>query len=1114
MQVFKLKVFFGPCLLILFLALSVKGQNTNIPFRNITSLEGLPTTSVSDVTQDSFGLIWIGTWDGVFRFDGHRYEKMAYGGRYVTADKKGGVWISQQTGKLAYYNSHTGQLKTYDNVDDRRFVFTIVMEDGNVLADSQKGVLKFNEELQNFELEKGQAEGPVYGLRTSETGNLTFFSRQGEQFLLGHRDASGKYRYEELPIDQNDLDKRVFHSDYPTFAFPYKQNGILIVNQRGYAIKQAKDDAWVFYKVDDPNALKTQDPVAILLKNDELWLNKNNSLARVSLESGTSITYLHDPADPNSILPLEGNGHGCKLFIDRQGVLWVTRFSYGISRLNLYESDFGLLKDEQGKTIPDVLSALELEDGTFWLGERTSNRNGLVHFDAKGKKILERIGSVEKDPGPGKSVAEKLSHPYPWALAKTSDGSIWVGTGSPGRQNGGLNRIRPGSDEITIFRHDPDDEASLPYNWIFNLMPDGKDRVWINTGDGLAFIDPLTEEVRRFSIEGAGTIAALMVDGQGDLLVGSEEKANSFFLVDHEKLGVKPIQLGIAATDKGMGVINSWNATPHQDKEGRIWFATNKGFGYTNMDYERFIEWYNYVDVEFPASLVTAISSDMEGKLWFGTDMGIVKFDPNTREGVRFGYERGLQGNLFHEHVRYTGPSGRIYFGGNGGMNVFNPSEIVTNPNPPEMVFTDILLDGVNYNTFLDSTARSPILVTEKITVEPEIGTMAFQFSAIHFGSAKNNTYQYKLEGFDKTWKKGGNNGLANYTNLPAGDYNFRIRGSNLDGVWSDGSKSISIKVLPPWYQTFWAYGIYLLLLIISGWQAHIYMKKRTIRKEREIARERELEQARKIEEAYTELKAAQSQLIQSEKMASLGELTAGIAHEIQNPLNFVNNFAEVSNELLDEMQEEIENQNFEEVNEIASDIRLNLEKINHHGKRADAIVKGMLQHSRRSDGKKEPTDINALADEYLRLAYHGIRAKDKSFNATLRTDFDDSIGKVNIAAQDMGRVILNLITNAFYAVDEKKRSGAENYEPTITVSSKKDAEKIAIKVADNGNGIPKSVLDKIFQPFFTTKPTGQGTGLGLSLSYDIVKAQGGDLKVDTIEGEGTTFIINLPYQV
>jgi len=282
------------------------------------------------------------------------------------------------------------------------------------------------------------------------------------------------------------------------------------------------------------------------------------------------------------------------------------------------------------------------------------------------------------------------------------------------------------------------------------------------------------------------------------------------------------------------------------------------------------------------------------------------------------------------------------------------------------------------------------------------------------------------------------------------------------------------------------------------------------------------------IEETLKNLKSTQSQLIQSEKMASLGELTAGIAHEIQNPLNFVNNFSEVNKELVDELQQELKAGKIDDAIAISNDIKDNEEKINHHGKRADAIVKGMLQHSKTSSGQKEPTDINVLADEYLRLAYHGLRAKDKSFNAEIKTDFDSSIGKINIIPQDIGRVILNLINNAFYAVDEKKKQkppspkwvkedSSMDYEPLVTVSTKRlgsplgDGGRIEIRVADNGNGIPQKVLDKIFQPFFTTKPTGQGTGLGLSLAYDIVKAHGGELKVETREGEGSEFIIQVP---
>ncbi|HEX6849656.1 MAG TPA: ATP-binding protein [Chitinophagaceae bacterium] len=271
-------------------------------------------------------------------------------------------------------------------------------------------------------------------------------------------------------------------------------------------------------------------------------------------------------------------------------------------------------------------------------------------------------------------------------------------------------------------------------------------------------------------------------------------------------------------------------------------------------------------------------------------------------------------------------------------------------------------------------------------------------------------------------------------------------------------------------------------------------------------------QQKSKLEKALDTLKTTQNQLVQSEKMASLGEMTAGIAHEIQNPLNFVNNFSEVNAELLDELTDELEKNNKEEAINIARDIKENEEKIIFHGKRADAIVKSMLQHSRSSSGKKELTDINALADEYVRLAYHGLRAKDKSFNAKFETDFDKSIQPINVIPQEIGRVLLNLINNAFHAVSEKEKQNGGNYDPTVTVTTNRVGDEVELRVKDNGHGIPQKVLDKIFQPFFTTKPAGQGTGLGLSLSYDIItKGHGGEFRVETKEGEGTVFIVSLP---
>ncbi len=386
----------------------------------------------------------------------------------------------------------------------------------------------------------------------------------------------------------------------------------------------------------------------------------------------------------------------------------------------------------------------------------------------------------------------------------------------------------------------------------------------------------------------------------------------------------------------------------------------------------------------------------------------------------------------------------------------------------------------------------------------------SFELAIADYADPALNRLSYFLENFDVNWRSANSDRRAYYFNVPPGKYTLRVKGVNSYGGWAE--KTIDIVIMPPWWKTWIAYTIYALLFIALIFGIDRLQRKRILRIEKEKNRERELKHAKEIEKAYNELKTTQAQLIQSEKMASLGELTAGIAHEIQNPLNFVNNFSEVNQELLQELNEEIENGNLDEVKLLAKDVIDNEQKINYHGKRADSIVKGMLQHSRSSSGVKEPTDINALADEYLRLAYHGLRAKDKSFNATMNTDFDEKLDKINVLPQDLGRVILNLITNAFYAVNEKRNQQPERYEPTVSVSTKKIGGNVIITVQDNGNGIPEEVLEKIFQPFFTTKPSGQGTGLGLSMSYEIItKSHGGELKVENLSDGGAKFTIIIP---
>jgi signal transduction histidine kinase len=510
---------------------------------------------------------------------------------------------------------------------------------------------------------------------------------------------------------------------------------------------------------------------------------------------------------------------------------------------------------------------------------------------------------------------------------------------------------------------------------------------------------------------------------------------------------------------------------------------------------------------------------DSKGIIWGGTGKGLVRFDYASLR------KTNSQPSLAIEKIKVNAEN-ICWF------DLSVKGKIITPEDSEKAIFQESLVHGKiltqierdslyrEYGGIHFDSISSYYFLPQNLVLPYRYNQVTIDFNTIGTENPQQVNYQYILDGYSKDWSPALKNNSATFGNIPEGTYTFRLKARIANGKWSD-PLTYKFKVLPPWYRSWWALAIYLVFISFAGWRVHKYQKHRTILQEREKAKERELVQAKEIQKAYTalglaheNLKSTQSQLIQSEKMASLGELTAGIAHEIQNPLNFVNNFSEVNKELLVEMKDEMDKGNLEDAKAIADDVIDNQEKINHHGKRADAIVKGMLQHSRSSTGVKEPTNINALADEYLRLSYHGLRAKDKEFNATMNTDFDKSVGKINVIPQDIGRVLLNLYNNAFYAVTEKAKQQPNGYEPTISVTTKKINNKVEITVKDNGNGIPQKVIDKIFQPFFTTKPTGEGTGLGLSLSYDIIKAHGGEIKVNTAEGDFTEFLIQLPISI
>jgi signal transduction histidine kinase/streptogramin lyase len=869
-------------------------------------------------------------------------------------------------------------------------------------------------------------------------------------------------------------------------------NRVWCVTEKGVSLYNPKSGTFTNYTLNLPlSDAGDRANIRVITANKEgnLWLGGSfNGLFYLDTKTAVSTFYTHSN-DPGSLPDFGGIN---SIFFDRSGTLWISVPWSGIACLDPRNSMFNSLaikpsSDESnaGKVQDEFRIVGRAKDSIFYV----KNTSGLFAWNYK-KNSYKRI-ELGND-----KVYRQIN-----CVITANDGLIWIGSG--GR---GLICYNPVNKSVKNFRNNPKDSTSVSSDYINILKEDPKGNLWIGTGDkGLCrFIKANNTFFRYPFIENNGTIHAknklddatvhsMLFDKEGILWIGTN-------LGGLNRLDTKTGKFtSFLELKSGLNcVINIF-----EDSQNRFWagtylsglFLIDKKTGGKKRYSEKEGLLFN---------AVIGISEDKAGNIWLASARGLSRLNPENNSFTNFPASIGDSPST---NILYRGADGSFQVAKAGGLISFNPEKMNVSTVPPA-----VIIESVSYS---DAYNKDTILFTydrKKIELKYNENRISFQFVALHYANPELNQYAYRLEGIDKDWIQAGTQRSATYSNLSPGTFTFRVKAANSDGVWNQTGASFVIIILPPWWKTWWAYCLYGLLLLAGIFAVHRFQKQRTIRIEREKTQKRELAQAREIEKAYTELKSTQAQLIQSEKMASLGELTAGIAHEIQNPLNFVNNFSEVNTELIEEMKLEIENGNLDEVKSIADDIAENERKITQHGKRADAIVKGMLQHSRSSSGLKEPTNINAIADEYLRLAYHGLRAKDKSFNATLHTDFDRSIGKINAIPQDIGRVILNLITNAFYSVAEKKEQQPTGYEPTVSVSTKMENGNVVIKVKDNGNGIPQKVLDKIYQPFFTTKPTGQGTGLGLSMSYEIVtKAHGGELKVDTKEGEGSVFTVLLP---
>ena len=767
-----------------------------------------------------------------------------------------------------------------------------------------------------------------------------------------------------------------------------------------------------------------------------------------------------------------------KGYSTRDGMLWISSFQGALFNLDNYK-------------IAVPFYAMQQQEANSFYCEENNNKLWIATYDGLLRRDL--ITQNEKLWTNDPKDKNSLCFNQITSMRPDGEGNLWLGT------RGGLDKFDMANEKFIHYEHDPKNTATLPSNNFDYLFIDHQKNLWVASDSGISRMDKNTGQFTTYK---KGDKESPGLSGNR-LLCIAEDKENFIWVAS---------EFGAFRLDTKTGefrkyISNSYIKSICVDSKGIIWAGGEQALYYYDKAKDEFVlfaDQYSAVDI----SKVINIMEDNKKNLWVSTSTSIIKIGEDRTKLRKYNDANGVRYSNFFFNDNYKAKNGRLFFGERGGYYSFYPDQLKDTTIAPQLVLSGFKLGESEIKMEPNGILTAPLWKTEEINLTHNQNVFSFDFFAIDFMSPGDEKYLFMLENYDNEWHDIGSDHRAFFFNIPPGTYNFRVKVVSGDGASVE--KSIRIIINPPWWRSWWAYIVYGFLGLVAVYLIYRYQKSNIIRKERQRTQQKELAQAREIEKAYNELKTTQQQLIQSEKMASLGELTAGIAHEIQNPLNFVNNFSEINKELLIELKEEIDKGNLNEIKAIANDVIDNEEKINHHGKRADAIVKGMLQHSRSSSGQKEPTDINALADEYLRLSYHGLRAKDKSFNATMKTDLDNSVGKINIVPQEIGRVILNLINNAFYAVDEKKKQTGDGYEPTVSVSTKKEKDKVEIRVKDNGNGIPQKVLDKIFQPFFTTKPTGQGTGLGLSLSYDIVKAHGGELKVETKGGEGCEFIIQL----
>ncbi|MDM9630947.1 sensor histidine kinase [Robiginitalea aurantiaca] len=1049
---------------------------------------------ITDLLADQNGEIWITTFSGLLTFDGYDFRNFYPDPRdsttiddlllYKLAEGKDGhIWIGSMN-RIYRYNPQTGIFKNYPLQEYVEYPADAQPMVANIEADHKgtmyfgivsgtgyndyPGLLRYSEAEDSFELvdlPNGEPVQNVYGMFSNEKGQIAIYSDEG--FIIMGPEGTEFQSNEQLS-------KYAWKDGEFATDMVWDDQGHLwlVTNLRRLGKIDMSADSIAFWDFEEPYNGTGDGSVRIGFDKGRLWVSHDKGIELFDIEAGRFAT-------PENMLSRPFT----TFLTDEMDNIWLGTGAYGLYCIPTKQSLTSYLHnpdDPASVTEGWVSNPFEDEEGNIWFATfNWAGAEGLNKIDPETGKIekflfrdklpqfdrLQMINAYDKGRllfrsgnkiyGYDVNTGEVL---YPDILSDSENIEFlnYVYRDSEGDlwicTMSGL--YRQSGEKYSLYDFSQGEMGQVVSNEVLQVLESKRGGLWVQTNEGLFFLDKKTDELVRHGYD----------PGKGPVF--SSQDINSLL----------------------------------EDEDGYLWVGTWQGGLNKYHPDKKEIKYYGIADGLPSPSIQGILEDEANEVLWLSTFRGLARFDKKSETFTSYGNEAGAQ-NLYADKSALELANGLFVFGGSNGVTVFNPSNFSGDSQPPITRITGMKAGD-------DSV---PFSGNEGVPLKYSQNNVSITYTGIHYDNPSKNQFAYKLSPVDEDWREVGGSRSAYFYDLKPGDYTFSVRAASPNAVWSE-PETVAFTIAPPWWLTWWAYTGYGLIVLATILMLQRIQKSRTIRRERERVKDRELEHAREIEEAYSELKAAQTQLIHSEKMASLGELTAGIAHEIKNPLNFVNNFSEVSCELIDEMSEELEKGDIPEAQAIAGDVRENLKKISQHGQRADSIVQGMLQHSRSSDGKKEPTDLNALADEYLRLAYHGLRAKDKSFNASMETDFDPAVGKIEVVPQEIGRVLLNLLTNAFHAVKERTEKETGPYEPKVWVKTQKTADGVEISVRDNGGGIPDDIREKIFQPFFTTKPTGEGTGLGLSMSYDIVtKGHNGKLKVESNQGDGAVFFVILP---